>query len=160
MRRSFLGGSSIAILTLALGLPTTTSAQEAAPVAVALGDATFVPIPGLPRGADFHVVNGSPDAAFELYFRLQPGVEVPMHFHSSAERLVGLDGMMAMSFPDGRKEKLSAGAYLFIPPGSHHSATCGGDVPCLAYLIFDEGFDITWVGDPPADPNPMPDESS
>lgn len=131
---------------------------EAATIVAAAAEAEFVPVPGFPRGADFSVLKGDPmTGAFEMYFRLQPGVGVPMHFHTSAERSVGVQGTITMSFPDGSTHDIVPGSYMFIPWKAHHAATCPADGPeCIAYFYFDKAFDVTWVGDPPADPNPMP----
>lgn len=133
-------------------------ATETEMIASKAVDATYVPVPGLPKGADFSVLNGDLiQGAFEMYFRLQPGVRVPMHFHTSAERSVGVQGTITMSFPDGTTSDITPGAYMFIPWEAHHAAPCPADGPeCIAYFFFDKAFDVTWVDAPPAEPNPMP----
>ncbi len=127
-------------------------------ISAAAASADYVPVAGFPQGADLSVLYGDPSAgAFEMYFRLQPGVRVPMHFHTSAERSVGIQGTMTMEYQDGSKADISPGNYMFIPSKMPHAATCPAAGPaCIAYFYFDQAFDVTWVEDPPENPNPMP----
>ena len=147
-------------LVVGLLLPVRAAAQEAIQSAMSAAPATasYVPVPGFPVGPDMSVVYGDPaSGAFEMYFRLQPGVRVPMHFHTSAERAVGVQGVITMEYEDESTMTISPGTYMFIPWKMPHAASCpSGASPCIAYFYFDKAFDVTWVGDPPADPNPMP----
>ena len=123
-------------------------------------EAKYVPVPGFPRGADLSILNGNPaTGAFEMFFRLQPGVTVPMHFHTSAERTVGIQGTITMTYTDGSTMDITPGSYMFIPWKMPHAASCLEGEPCIFYAYFDKAFDVTWVADPPEDPNPMPDEA-
>ena len=62
---------------------TAADAAEPMMISAAAVSAEYVPVAGFPQGADLSVVYGDPSAgAFEMYFRLQPGVRVPMHFHT------------------------------------------------------------------------------
>ena len=133
-------------------------AAEPTMISAAAVSAEYVPVAGFPQGADLSVVYGDPSAgAFEMYFRLQPGVRVPMHFHTSAERSVGIQGTITMEYQDGSKADISPGNYMFIPSKMPHAATCPAAGPvCIAYFYFDQAFDVTWVEDPPENPNPMP----
>jgi len=144
-------------------LPTTPAPQpdyaaELMMISAAAASAEYVPVAGFPQGADLSVLYGDPSAgAFEMYFRLQPGVGVPMHFHTSAERAVGIQGTMTMEYQDGSKADISPGNYMFIPSKMPHAATCPAAGPaCIAYFYFDQAFDVTWLADPPENPNPMP----
>ena len=145
-------------LASAFAFPVLLAAQDPIASAVTAGPATvsYVPVPGFPKGADMSVVYGDPAAgAFEMYFRLQPGVWVPMHFHTSAERAVGVQGVMTMEYEDGSTMTIGPGTYTFIPWKLPHAASCATEgSPCIAYFYFDKAFDVTWVKDPPADPNP------
>ena len=101
MRRTWFP-ATLLILGLVLLPPRTAQAQQAEMIAAGPESASFVPVPGLPAGSDFYVVNGSPEEAFEMYFRLQPGVRVPMHFHTSPERAVGVQAQhLVPRFKDG-----------------------------------------------------------
>lgn len=157
--------ASLCALAASVLLSTTAAAQdpiETAMSATAAEPATvsYVPVPGFPKGADFSVVYGDPAAgAFEMYFRLQPGVRVPMHFHTSAERAVGVQGVITMEYEDGSTMTIGPGTYTFIPWKLPHAASCPAESsPCIAYFYFDKAFDVTWVEDPPADPNPIPQD--
>lgn len=135
--------------------------QEEVPSVIAASATAvdYVPVPGFPKGADFAVVRGDPMAgAFEMFFRLQPGTVVPMHFHTSAEHSVGIQGTITMTYPDGSKKDIRPGTYMFIPWEMHHAASCpAGQAACIAYFYFDKAFDVTWVNEPPANPNPLPE---
>ena len=160
---------NLATVTTILALPLASAqiamAQEGGEmpsVITAAGtEAEYVPVPGFPRGADFSIMNGDPaTGAFEMFFRLQPGVTVPMHFHTSAERTVGVQGTITMAYEDGSTMDITPGSYMFIPWQMPHAASCPeGEWPCIAYFYFDKAFDVTWVADPPEDPNPMPDQA-
>ena len=124
----------------------------------AAASAEYMPVAGFPQGADLSVLYGDPSAgASEMYFRLQPGVRVPMHFHTSPERLVGIQGTLTMEYPDGSKADINSGDYMLMPSKMPHAATCSAAGPdCIAYLYWEQAFDVTWVNDPPENPNPMP----
>ena len=161
MRRFPSPGALILAFGLVLLPSQTAQAQDTEMFATGPVNASFVPVPGFPKGADFYVVHGNPMEAFEMFFRLQPGVRVPMHFHTSAERAVGVQGVITMEFEDGTKSGVAPGTYMFIPGKAPHAATCpSGDSPCIAYFYFEKAFDVTWVGEPPSDPNPMPEAGS
>lgn len=156
----------LAVLLPTLALATTPAAtygQETpdmpAPVITANPNAvSYEPLPGYPRGTDVHVVSGDPRTGpFEIFLRLQPGVTVPMHFHSSAESAIGIQGRLSMRHQDGTRNEIGPGTYMFIPWRMPHEPTCpaGGPV-CITYFSFDRAFDTTWVGAPPTNPNPMP----
>ena len=64
-----------------------------------------------------------------------------------------------MEYEDGSEMPISPGTYMFIPWKMPHAATCSSEAsPCIAYFYFDKAFDVTWVEDAPADPNPMPQD--
>lgn len=163
-KRIFSLGTVVACLGFASGvapLPVA-FAQDSEPmmVSASAASAEYVPVPGFPQGADFSVLYGDPSAgASEMYFRLQPGVRVPMHFHTSPERLIGIQGTVNMEYPDGSEAPLGPGDYMFMPSKLPHAANCpGGDTACVVYIYWAQAFDVTWVEDPPANPNPMPQE--
>ncbi len=160
MRRFLFSRAPLLVFGLAL-LPTQAAqAQHTELFATGPVSTSFVPVPGFPKGADFYVVNGDPTQAFEMFFRLQPGVRVPLHFHTSAERAVGVQGVITMEFEGGEKGEVAPGIYMFIPSKLPHAAFCpSGGSPCVAYFYFERAFDVTWVGEPPSDPNPMPEGS-
>jgi len=165
MRYSYTLAAGTMILALSLASAHMATAQEGGDmpsVITAAGtEAEYVPVPGFPRGADFSILNGNPaTGAFEMFFRLQPGVTVPMHFHTSAERTVGIQGTITMAYDDGSTMDITPGTYMFIPSKMPHAASCSdGAEACIFYAYFDKAFDVTWVADPPEDPNPMPDEA-
>ena len=165
MHYSFDPVAITTILALSLASAEIAMAQEGVEmpsvIAAAGTEVEYVPVPGFPRGADFSIMNSDPaTGAFEMFFRLQPGVTVPMHFHTSAERAVGVQGTITMEYQDGSTMDITSGSYMFIPWKMPHAAFCHeGELPCIAYFYFDKAFDVTWVADPPEDPNPMPDET-
>ena len=162
MHRKILVLAIVISLGLALNIanPQTAFAQMEEPMmtSASANSAEYMAVSGFPQGADLSVLYGDPSAgAFEMYFRLQPGVRVPMHFHTSAERSVGIQGTITMEYQDGSKSDITAGGYMFIPWKMPHAALCAADGPaCIAYFYFDKAFDVTWVADPPENPNPMP----
>jgi quercetin dioxygenase-like cupin family protein len=135
-----------------------TQAEGTTMILAAPGTATYGPIAGFPKGTDIAVVRGDPGkGAFDAYIRLQPGVRIPVHFHSSAESAVGVKGNFTLEMKDGTKKALAAGMYTFIPWQMPHAASCpAGGAACIGFFVFDKAFDVTWVEAPPTNPNPMP----
>ncbi len=153
------------ILALSLASAQIAMAQEGGEmpsVITAAGtEAEYVPVPGFPKGAEFSIINSDPaTGAFEMFFRLQPGVTIPMHFHTSSERAVGVQGTLTLAYEDGSTMDITPGSYMFVPWQMPHAASCPeGEWACIGYFYFDKPFDVTWVGDLPEDLNPMPDEA-
>ena len=55
------------------------------------------------------------------------------------------------------KADINSGDYMLMPSKMPHAATCLAAGPaCIAYLYWEQAVDVTWVNDPPENPNPMP----
>lgn len=96
----------------------------------------------MPKGCALAVLHGDPagrDA--DVFFRVPAGAEIPLHWHSAAERMVLVDGRLRVRY-DGREAiVLMPGTYAYGPARHAHSATCESRRPCVLFIAFDGPVD-------------------
>lgn len=113
--------------------------------------------PVLPKGAKVAILDGDPfkPGPYVIRLKMPPGYKVPPHWHSRAENVTVISGMLALGMGDKLDEKaaraLKPGGFHAIGPQVHHYAFSKGGA---VVQIHGEGpFDITYIN--PAD-NPDP----
>lgn len=99
----------------------------------------------MPDGCAIAVVHGDPagDDA-DVFFRVPAGAEVPLHWHSAAERMVLVDGRLRVRYDGHAPVALTPGTYAYGPARLPHSASCedGDDArPCVLFIAFDGPVD-------------------
>lgn len=129
---------------LCLLVSSTGRAQEL-PFALAFKDTAMKwgPCPALfPKGCELAVVHGDPAKPnADVLLKVPPGMVIPRHWHTSAERMVLLSGRLTVSY-DGRKPlALKPGAYAFGPAKLPHEAVCAKGTPCVLFIAFEEPVD-------------------
>jgi hypothetical protein len=109
--------------------------------------------PVLPKGARLAILDGDPFAAgpYVLRLKMPPGYTIPPHWHSRAENITVISGVVSIGMGDKVDPKvaqtLRAGGYHAIAANQHHFAFSRGGA---VVQIHGEGpFDITYVN--PAD---------
>ena len=124
--------------------------------------------PFMPESCQLAVVQGDPgkrDA--DAFFRLEPGTSVPEHWHTSAERMVLLSGLMEVDYEGQTPVRVEPGTYAYGPAELPHETHClgtEGDDPCILFIAFEEPIDaipgvpdeiplgepaFTWTADAP-----------
>lgn len=111
--------------------------------------------PVLPKGARLAVLDGDPFAPgpFVLRLKMPPGYTIPPHWHSHAENVTVISGVLSLGMGDKvdtrSAQTLKAGGFHSIPANQHHFAFSKGGA---VVQIHGEGpFDITYV-DPKDNP--------
>lgn len=128
-----------------------------APDTLQWGDAP----PVLPKGGKVAILDGDPfkSGPYVIRLKMPPGYKIPPHWHSRAENVTVISGMLSLGTGDTLDMKaaqtLKAGGFHAIPAEHHHYAFSRGGA---VVQIHGEGpFDITYVNaaDSPA---PAPEQ--
>jgi quercetin dioxygenase-like cupin family protein len=96
---------------------------------------SFAPMPGFALGQ----VWGDAEDGKAWLFRLDPGVTLPMHWHSHDYWGMAIQGQWVHLETDGTETTSGPGDYSQIKVGVVHGDRCDGDVPCIALLQFVDG---------------------
>lgn len=135
-------GAAIALVAVAVS-PAAWSGEQAH-IARA-GDATLEwgPCPDfMPKSCAIAVLHGDPAKRnSDVFFRLQGGTAAPHHWHSSAERMVLVEGHMRVDYDAQEPVDLRPGTYAYGPAEHPHVATCLSEEPCVLFIAFEEPVD-------------------
>jgi len=134
---------------VALAAVTVPAAADAPPVDPAIsrnaGDAGLAwgPCPDfLPAGCAITVLHGDPSRPnADVFFRVPARAEIPLHSHTSAERMVLVAGELEVAYEGQAPVRLTPGAYAYGPPGRPHAGRCMSDVPCILFIAFESAVD-------------------
>ncbi len=145
-----------AVLAIAIVSVTTGSAIAADPaVGRAFTDPalTWNPCPDfMSKGCGIAVLGGNPagrDA--DVFFRVPGNATIPLHWHSSAERMVLVSGRMRVAFEGQAPMRLMPGQYARGAARAPHSAVCESAEPCVLFIAFDGPVDAHAGRAPAAD---------
>ncbi|HWN06258.1 MAG TPA: cupin domain-containing protein [Steroidobacteraceae bacterium] len=96
----------------------------------------------LPAGCAIAVLHGDPSRPnADVFFRVPARAEIPLHSHTSAERMVLVAGELEVAYEGQAPVRLSPGAYAYGPPGRPHAGHCMSDVPCILFIAFESAVD-------------------
>ncbi|MEX1185972.1 MAG: cupin domain-containing protein [Gemmatimonadaceae bacterium] len=123
-------------------------AQEAALVLTA-GDSQLQwgPCPPfLPAGCAIAVVHGDPSKDnVDVFFKVPAKSILPLHWHTSAERMVLLAGELHVTYDGQAPILLRPGSYAYGPAKLPHSGVCASAVPCVLFIAFESPLDAVAV---------------
>jgi quercetin dioxygenase-like cupin family protein len=129
---------------LCLLIPTAVLA-ESAPVAWNVDDAELEwgPCPDfLPEGCRLAVLHGDPAGHnADVLFQLPANSKAPLHWHSSAERMVLISGEFHIDYDGHDTVVMHPGTYAFGPAGLPHTAHCLDAGPCNLFIAFEAPVD-------------------
>jgi quercetin dioxygenase-like cupin family protein len=139
--------TSAALLALTLAhVPA--SAQNAAPEpAIARGaddrSLDWGPCPEfMPAGCALAVLHGDPAKPnADVLFRVPAGASLPVHWHTSAERMVLISGQLRVAYEGNEPAVLTPGTYAYGPPGRPHGGACVCATPCILFIAFEAPVD-------------------
>jgi quercetin dioxygenase-like cupin family protein len=140
-------GASAAILGLAFGGAPACAQDGVSERAVArgAGDASLVwgPCPDfMPHGCALAVLHGDPAKPnADVFFRVPAGAALPVHWHTSAERMVLVAGELRVDFEGQQPIVLTPGTYAYGPPGRPHGGACVSATPCVLFIAFEAPID-------------------
>lgn len=98
---------------------------------------------GLPKGCQVAVLNGDPAKPnADVYLKLPAKSKVPPHKHTSAERIVMMQGTINVTYEGGQPTKVTRGTYLHGPAGAVHEAACVSAEPCVLFIAFEQPVDF------------------
>jgi quercetin dioxygenase-like cupin family protein len=79
--------------------------------------------------------------AMDLLVRYPTGHRIAPHWHSVNERLVLLEGRLAVRAGDGPETTVSAGGVVVSPAREPHGINCISETPCTFYISWDGKLD-------------------
>jgi uncharacterized RmlC-like cupin family protein len=72
-------------------------------------------------------------------------ITVPLHLHTSAERMVLVAGELHVTYDGQKKEVLKTGTYAYGPARLPHSGFCASTVPCVLFIALESPLDAVPV---------------
>jgi mannose-6-phosphate isomerase-like protein (cupin superfamily) len=96
----------------------------------------------LPEGCRIAVLHGDPAKSnADVFFKVPANSKLPLHWHTSAERMVLVAGELRVTY-DGQAEAiLKPGTYAYGPAKRAHSGRCASAVPCVLFIAFESPVD-------------------
>jgi mannose-6-phosphate isomerase-like protein (cupin superfamily) len=138
--------NAAAVLTIAAGsfAGTALAADEQAHIVRADDpDLEWGPCPEfMPDGCRIAVLQGDPEAQnADVFFRLPGNSTAPHHHHTSAERMVLVEGEMEVDYDGQEPVTLRPGTYAYGPAMLPHTTRCVSSEPCVLFIAFEEPVD-------------------
>jgi quercetin dioxygenase-like cupin family protein len=95
-----------------------------------------------PAGCQIAVLNGDPAKPnADIFLRVPAGYTIPPHSHTSAERIVLVEGALTVRYKGFPAEDLTLGEYAYGPASLPHVASCKGKGPCTLFIAFEGPVD-------------------
>ena len=103
----------------------------------------------MPEGCAIAVLHGDPsqDNA-DVFFRVPAGADIPLHWHTSAERMVLVEGDLQVTYAGQDPVALRPGTYAYGPAKLPHEGRCGDAGDCTLFIGFEQPVDA-FPGSPP-----------
>lgn len=102
--------------------------------------------PFLPEGCGLALLRGDPASDDSDVFLRVPGKStLPLHWHSSAERMVLVAGELEVTYEGQGKVVLRPGMFAFGPARRNHDGYCASAEPCVLYINFQAPLDAVPV---------------
>lgn len=96
----------------------------------------------MPKGCRLGVLHGDPaQPNADVFLQVPGGARVPSHWHSSAERMVLVEGRLRVHYKGHDPAVLEPGMYAYGPPRLSHSAVCESTTPCTLFIAFEGPVD-------------------
>jgi hypothetical protein len=98
--------------------------------------------PFMPDGCGLAVLRGDPAQPNADVLLQVPGQSaIGRHWHSSAERMVLIEGELEVSYDDQAPITLQAGSYAYGPARLPHTARCRSTARCVLFIAFEGPVD-------------------
>lgn len=102
--------------------------------------------PFLPAGCAIAVLHGDPAKEnLDVFFKVPARSTIPLHWHTSAERMVLVAGELHVTYDGQRTAVLRPGSYAYGPAKRPHDGVCVSDVPCVLFIAFESPLDAVPV---------------
>lgn len=139
-----LGSMALLAGTFAFPLSAQGTAADQ-PIARSANDAALVwgPCPDfMPTGCALTVLRGDPAKPnADVFFKVPAGATLPVHWHTSAERMVLIAGELQVTFVGQPPAVLRPGTYAYGPAKRAHGGACVSATPCILFIAFEAPVD-------------------
>lgn len=96
-----------------------------------------------PAGCEIAVLHGDPARPnADVFFKVPGQYVIPHHWHTSAERMVLVNGELHVTYDGQAGTVLRPGMYAYGPPGAPHTAECRSAEPCVLFIAFEGPVDV------------------
>jgi quercetin dioxygenase-like cupin family protein len=100
----------------------------------------------MPAGCSIAVLHGDPAKNnADIFFKVPGKSKLPLHWHSSAERIILVGGELQLTYDGQEDVTLKQGTYAYGPAKLAHSGTCVSDDPCILFIAFETPVDAVPV---------------
>ena len=98
--------------------------------------------PFLPKGCGIAVLHGDPAKDnVDVFLKVPARSTLPLHWHTSAERMVLVAGELHVTYDGQKKAVLKPGTYAYGPAKRPHKGVCASAVPCVLFIAFESPLD-------------------
>jgi len=95
-----------------------------------------------PAGCKIAVVHGDPAKPnVDIFFKVPGKYDLPVHWHTSAERMTLLSGTLHVNYTGQPTTKLETGMYAYGPAKAVHDGRCISTEPCVLFIAFEDPLD-------------------
>ena len=102
--------------------------------------------PFLPNGCGIAVLHGDPAKGnFDVFLKVPAKSTLPLHWHTSAERMVLVAGELHVTYDGQKTAVLRPGTYAYGPSKRPHKGVCASAVPCVLFIAFESPLDAVPV---------------
>ena len=102
--------------------------------------------PFLPEGCAIAVLHGDPAKDnLDVFFKVPAKSSIPLHWHTSAERMVLVAGELHVTYDGQETAVLKPGTYAYGPAKRAHKGFCASKVPCVLFIAFESPLDAVPV---------------
>ena len=103
----------------------------------------WAPCPDLfPQGCELAILHGDPAKPnADALLRVPAGYAIPLHTHSSAERMMLVSGRLEVQYQGSPASMLVPGTYAYGPANLPHRATCLAAEACVLFIAFERPVD-------------------
>ena len=106
--------------------------------------------PFMPKGCALAVLHGDPAKDnVDVFFKVPGKSSIPMHWHTSAERMVLVAGELHVTYEGQKKAVFKRGTYAYGPAKHPHEGYCASAGPCVLFIAFESPLDAVPGNSPP-----------
>ncbi len=143
--RTVPGIGAASLLAAALALPAMAEQPAQSPLALLASDPSLewgACPPFFSEACRMTAVHGNPaEPNSDVLFKVGGGDELPLHWHTSAERMVLVQGELMVRYQGHDPVTLTPGMYAYGPPKLAHDGRCNSDDACILFIAFEQPVD-------------------
>ncbi len=149
LSRTLSTAGTAALLTAGLSLPVSAEQAMESPLALLAADPSLewgACPPFFSEACRMTAVHGNPaEPNSDVFFKVGGGDELPLHWHTSAERMVLVQGELTVRYQGHDPVTLTPGTYAYGPPKLAHDGRCNSDEACILFIAFEQPVDAHQV---------------